>query len=134
MVKMLCSEKILVIFFAVSFSLYGESVYPKVVSSNREYEEHKSFEYEIEEVLDKMDLTEAIMITLQNQLDIQISQMEVAEKSGIVQSSAGPFDPLVEGNVNHLIKEDRQYFPSGIRTHLPAHETTGTAGSISSRE
>lgn len=88
---------------------------------------HKGPKTEAEEIIARMNLPEAIAITLQNQLEIQISQMQIAEQSGVVEASAGPFDPVISGNVTHLIKEDRQYFPGGIRTNWGAHETQGGA-------
>lgn len=75
-----------------------------------------------------LTLPEAIMITLNNQREIQISEMKIIQQSGLVQESAGPFDPVLSSEADHTISENRQYYPYGDLTNWGAHETTINVG------
>lgn len=82
--------------------------------------------FDIIDLFKDMNLEQAIAITLRNQREIQISQMEVEEQRGVLQQSAGPFDPFLNLIGDYNSKLDRQYFPGGIRTNWSAHETTSS--------
>ncbi len=62
-----------------------------------------------------LSLEEAIAITLNNQREIQISEMKIVQQTGVIQESAGPFDPILESGIDYTISEDRQYFPDGSK-------------------
>lgn len=50
-----------------------------------------------------LKLEEALVSTLKNQKDIQISYMNILSRAGVLQESAGPFDPLLTESVTDLL-------------------------------
>ena len=59
-------------------------------------------------------LNEALAYTLENQKDIEISIFNIKAASGVLQQSAGPFDPLLEGQVFHARSHDKECSPQCV--------------------
>lgn len=76
--------------------------------------------------LPTLTLEEAIAITLKNQRTIQISQMFIAEQRGEITNSAGPFDIVMDGNLDYFARNDRQKFSADLKSDQAAHELLGT--------
>lgn len=56
-------------------------------------------------------LNEALRYTLENQKEIQVSIYNIKIQEGVLQETAGPFDPLVEGTAFHSRSHDKECGP-----------------------
>lgn len=70
-----------------------------------------------------LTLMEAVEITLQNQLDIQLSIEEIHFNEGILQESQGPFDPLLNAVETYTLKDNALDFSIPMKTHLTGHDS-----------
>lgn len=70
-----------------------------------------------------LTLMEAVSLTLQNQLDIQLAIEQMEYQGGVLQASAGPFDPTLEGveTYSDLINVQDIFQP--IKTHFNGYQT-----------
>lgn len=58
-----------------------------------------------------LTLNDAIVNTLQNQKEIQISMFNIDRQSGVLQQSGGPFDPVLAGTVTDIFANTVQKLP-----------------------
>lgn len=75
----------------------------------------------------QLTLEAAIGITLQQQLEIQISKLNIQAQKGVVQHAAGPFDPVFEGFASHTYMKHLQsvapwFSAFGVKTNLNGYE------------
>lgn len=73
----------------------------------------------------RLSLIDAVTTTLANQLDIQIAVEQFYFSEGVLQESAGPFDP--EFNNSDLYTVSRNVQNPPLRSHKTAHRTLITA-------
>lgn len=71
-----------------------------------------------------ISLDEALRLTLANQRDILISNLEVEKGFGFLQETAEPFDLVVDGQIMYDQSRFFQYFPLGLKTNYSQFETT----------
>lgn len=69
-------------------------------------------------------LSEAMHLTLFNQRDILISNLEVEKGFGFLEETAEPFDPTFDMQVKYDQSRFFQFFPLGLKTHFSQFETT----------
>jgi outer membrane protein TolC len=73
-------------------------------------------------------LNEAIGLTLENQLNIKITQLQIDQQKGVVQTSAGPFDPVINGLFTTTWSTQLQYLfsgpgsPFGVKSNFDGQE------------
>lgn len=72
-----------------------------------------------------LSLSDAITYTIDNQLEIKISQLNFEAQKGVVRNAAGPFDPVFNGDASYTEFEHLQAPCLGIRTSKQGHETIG---------
>jgi outer membrane protein TolC len=70
---------------------------------------------------------ESTYITLLNQKEIQLAELEIYFQEGIAQEDAEPFDPILASQVENTQTQNFLIPTSDIRTHRGANETTGSA-------
>ncbi len=71
----------------------------------------------------RLTLMDAITLTLQNQLDIQLAIEQYNFSQGVWQESAGPFDPLLNNTDTFTVIEDAQDSTTPLKTTRGGHET-----------
>lgn len=75
-----------------------------------------------------LTLSDAIAYTLDHQLQIKISELNVVAQRGVVRNAAGPFDPVFDGDISYTHFEHIQCPALNIRTNKDGHETTAFLG------
>lgn len=73
-----------------------------------------------------LSLDEALRLTLFNQREILISNLEVEKKFGFFEETAEPFDVYLDMQIMYDQSRFFQYFPLGLRTDFSQFETTAS--------
>lgn len=84
---------------------------------------------ELNRPIPQLSLLHAVELTLMNQLDIQLSGEQFSLQQGVLQESAGPFDPLFDNDDLFIVRENAQNPGGPVRTRRTGHHTliTGSA-------
>lgn len=69
-------------------------------------------------ILRPISLEAALVSTIYKQLEIKIAEMGVYRQKGLIQSTAGPFDPVFNGIFDELVVDDEQFIPFGVKSNL----------------
>lgn len=69
-----------------------------------------------------LSLMEAVALTLKNQLDIKLAIEEINFSQGVLQQSAGPFDPIVKADETATIRLDDQNWSTPQKTHHTGYD------------
>lgn len=74
----------------------------------------------------RLPLVEALMYTLENQLELKISLLNIRAQQGVAQNLAGPFDPLFGGFVSQEFSQDLQSTTTTVpvKTDFNGYTTT----------
>lgn len=75
-----------------------------------------------------ISLDEAMRLTLANQRDIFISNLEVEKDFGFLEETAEPFDPKIDFQIMYDQSRFFQFFPLGLKTNYSQFETTAQFG------
>lgn len=75
-----------------------------------------------------ISLNEAVRYTLANQKEIQISVLNIKNQAGVLQASAGPFDPILTNNDDYTRAHDTMCLPpcTGYATNIVTAESSLT--------
>lgn len=71
-----------------------------------------------------ISLSEALRLTLLNQREVLISNLEVEKGFGFFKETAEPFDPRIAMEIMYDQSRFFQYFPLGLKTNFSQFETT----------
>lgn len=71
-----------------------------------------------------LSLPQAIGYTLENQVELKISELNIQVQKGVLQHTAGPFDPVLEGNARHVYQRNQQYPLAELKSHHKGYENT----------
>lgn len=107
----------------------GEEEAPQIVGEEALKEkEEEAFPKISEKEAPKLSLSDAIAYTLDHQLQIKISELNVKAQRGVVRNAAGPFDPVIDGDISYTGIKHVQCPVLNIRTSKDGHETTAFLG------
>jgi len=109
--------------FFYILSLPAEEAGENAKSLVQEADQEKPSKTETDKV-PYISLEEAMRLTLMNQRDILISNLEVEKGFGALEETAEPFDPTFDMRLMYDQSRFFQYFPLGLKTHYSQFETT----------